>query len=198
MSSKYAPASLKDRDPKSCGKGAALVNPDLAYTKAKLEKLGDEDATKQAYETIIRENTGPTRKGEPHRCEPWLGDEFDHRTEVSVRKFRILSAEKLRLVRRSEKGVVDWFLAVHFGQANGFNYFYLTDVPPPPTVAAVATPPPTTALPVINTDEDEAEEHFLQSQQTRTSSASVHPISGPSPLTIVLPVFGDGEDWEAV
>jgi hypothetical protein len=198
MSNKYAPAYLKDRDPRSCGRGAALVNPDLAYTKAKLEKLGDNAAYRQAYESIIRENTRPTRKGEPHRCEPWLGDEFDHGPKVSVRKFRLLNAEKLRLIRRSEKGVVDWFLAIHTGQANGFNYFFLTDVPPPPTVAAVATPPPTTTLPVINTDDDEAEEYFLQSQQTRTSSASVHPISGPSPLTIVLPVSGDGEDWEAL
>jgi hypothetical protein len=197
MSNKYAPAYLKDRDPKSCGKGAALVNPDLAYTKAKLEKLEGVDAYKQEYEKIIRENTGRTKRGEPHRCEPWLGDEFEHGPTVSVRKFRILTAEKLRLIRRSEKGVVDWFLAIHSGPANGFNYYYLTDVPPPPTVAAVATPAPTTALPVINTDEDEAEEYFLQSQQARTSSANVHPISGPSPLTIVLPVFGDGENWDA-
>ena len=197
MSNKYAPAYLKDRDPKTCGPGAALANPDLAYTKAKLEKLGGHEAYKQAYETIIGENSGRTRKGEPHRCEPWLGDAFDHRPDVSVRKFRILDAEKLRLVRRSEKGVVDWFLAIHFGQANGFNYYYLTDVPPPPTVSAVATPPPTTTLPVINADDDQSEEYFLQSQQARTSSASVHPISGPSPLTMVLPVVGDGESWDA-
>jgi hypothetical protein len=52
-------------------------------------------------------------------------------------------------------------------------------------------------LPVINADDDQAEDYFLQSQQARTSSASVHPISGPSPLTMALPVVGAGEDWDA-
>src|SRR6478672_1449322 len=100
MSHRYAPDYLKDRDPRSCGRGAALTNPDLAYTQAKNEKLEGVKAYKQAYVEIIRDNTGRTRRGEPHRCAPWLGDEYDHGKNVSVRKFRILNAEKLRLVRR--------------------------------------------------------------------------------------------------
>jgi hypothetical protein len=199
MGKAHAPQNLLNKTTKS---GAALDLPDKRYDRILVEDLRDSEVIKDRFRGWIEKNYQKlVDKGESHISDPWLGDGCPRGQSISVRKYR-LDSERLRLVRRSEQGKVDWFLAIH-KRDNFFDYYYIDGIPAPSTTVALATAVPTTSLPAISNrptlSDEEAEQIFLRSQTPQTTNANVTPISGGN---MTLRLSGGGspapvkESWE--